>query len=433
MSDRPAERASSARDEPLWRSLIHAAACVQGVRAGRTLDDGLAKARVHAGNPGAVHDLAAHALRHLALGEHLLAQRAARSPAEPLNSLLALVLTLLAAAPEKYSEHALVSQAVEAVTALPGGIRLKGFANAVLRGFLRERTNAMSRAMRDPVCELGHPRWWLDRTIAQHPQHWREVIEANNQPGPMTLRVNLRRTSREALAERWASAGLESRPIGAAGLILARARPVSGVPGFDEGLCSVQDEAAQRAAYLLDVQPGMRVLDACSAPGGKTGHILERTDCDLIALDSDPGRLALVRQNLVRLGLSAELKTADAAKLAQWWDGRPFQRILLDAPCSASGIVRRQPDIRWLRRPADIVRLAGEQRNLLDQLWTTLAPGGRLVYATCSVWKEEGREQIDAFLQRTPGASLIGEPLQLLPLSGDADNHDGFFYAILQK
>jgi 16S rRNA (cytosine967-C5)-methyltransferase len=433
MSDRPPERASSARDEPLWRSLVHAAACVQGVRTGRTLDDGLAKARGQAGNPGAVHDLAAHALRHLALGERLLAQGAARPPAEPLNSLLTLALTLLAKAPEKYSEHALVSQAVEAAAALPGGMRTKGFANAVLRGFLRDRANAISSALADPVCEFGHPQWWLDRTMAQYPAQWREIVEANNQPGPMTLRVNLKRTNREALAERWATVGIESRPIGESGLILARARPVSGLPGFDEGLCSVQDEAAQRAAYLLDAQPGMRVLDACAAPGGKTGHILERTDCDVLALDSDPDRLALVSQNLLRLGLSAELKAADAAKLAQWWDGRPFERILLDAPCSASGIVRRQPDIRWLRRPADIARLAGEQRNLLNQLWTTLAPGGRLVYATCSVWKEEGHAQIDAFLQRTPDASLIGEPLQLLPLSADADNHDGFFYAILQK
>ncbi|HET7773074.1 MAG TPA: SAM-dependent methyltransferase, partial [Burkholderiaceae bacterium] len=265
------------------------------------------------------------------------------------------------------------------------------------------------------------------------PADWLAIIQGNNTPGPMTLRVNVRRISRAALSERWSAAGIASRPVGEVGLVLERARPVATLPGFDEGLCSVQDEAAQRAAFMLDVQDGMRVLDACAAPGGKTGHILERADCEVLALDADAGRMTLVRQNLDRLGLSAVLQTANAADLQAWWDGRPFDRVLLDAPCSASGIVRRQPDIRWLRRPTDIARLAAEQRCLLDQLWTTLAPGGRLVFATCSVWHEEGRDQIDAFLQRTPAAKCLGEPLQLLPLSGDADNHDGFFYAILQK
>ncbi len=422
-----------ARAEPLSRSLMFAAACVQGVREGRTLDDGLAQARLHSTNPGAVHDLAAHALRHLALGEVLLAQAAARPPAEPLSSLLCVALTVLAAAPEKYGEHTLVSQAVDATAALPGGQRMKGFANAVLRGFLRDKAGAIERAMVEPGCVYGLPDWWVERLKAQYPGDWRAIIEGNNVPGPMTLRVNIRRASREDLRQHWARAGIESRPVGQAGLILERARPVSALPGFDAGLCSVQDEAAQRAGFMVGVQPGMRVLDACAAPGGKTGHLLELADCDVLALDADARRLALVQQNLTRLGLSATLKAANAAQLDTWWDGRPFDRILLDAPCSASGIVRRQPDIRWLRRPTDITRLASEQGRLLNQLWEVLAPGGQLVFATCSVWKEEGRDQIDAFLQRTPAAKRVSEPLQLLPLSGDADNHDGFFYAILQK
>jgi 16S rRNA (cytosine967-C5)-methyltransferase len=263
----------------------------------------------------------------------------------------------------------------------------------------------------------------------------------------MTLRVNARRGSAAAYVARLAEQGLAAGIAGPHAVTLARACPVTQLPGFMDGDVSVQDSAAQLAAPLLIASglPGRRVLDACAAPGGKTAHLLELADLDVLALDSDPARLTRVDDTLARLGLSAQTLAADAADPAAWWDGQPFDAILLDAPCSAAGIVRRHPDVRWLRRSTDIASLAALQARMLDALWPLLKPGGRLLYCTCSVFKAEGQDQIDAFLQRQPEARLAADPPSpghLLPLPDNAlkpPAHgfsavaDGFFYALIAK
>ena len=251
----------------------------------------------------------------------------------------------------------------------------------------------------------------------------------------MALRVNVRRTSVPAYLERLAAAGIEATLTGPQGLLLTQARPTRSVPGFDEGQVSVQDLGAQWAAPLLDLHEGMRVLDACAAPGGKTAHILESAEVAVTALDSDEQRLGTAARNLARLGLEADLRCARAEQVNVWWDGRPYQRILLDAPCSASGIVRRHPDARWLRRPADIGALARQQGRLLEALWQVLAPGGKLLYVTCSVFAEENADVVRDWLARTPDAHMLELPGfpgvggVLLP----GPDHDGFFYALLQR
>jgi 16S rRNA (cytosine967-C5)-methyltransferase len=279
-----------------------------------------------------------------------------------------------------------------------------------------------------------------------HPDHWKSILEANNRPGPMALRVNRRMTDRPTYATALAAAGIAATPFGDDGLELRVPHPVERLPGFDQGLCSVQDAAAQMAAGLLldgrDWTPADRVLDACAAPGGKTAHVLELADVQMLALDLDPKRCERIHQNLDRLGLVAQVLSADAARAEPWWDGKPFDAILLDAPCTASGIVRRHPDVRWLRRASDVEQLARTQRNLLDALWPLLKPGGRLVYATCSVFLAEGQDQVQAFLERHTDAALCPSPGHLLPGHASAaeefnDNHsgghDGFFYARFDK
>jgi 16S rRNA (cytosine967-C5)-methyltransferase len=258
----------------------------------------------------------------------------------------------------------------------------------------------------------------------------------------MTLRINARRGTAEAYVQRLSAQGLGARALGSHTVLLDKPCPVNQLPGFAEGELSVQDAAAQRAAPLLigdGLPAGARVLDACAEPGGKTAHLLELAELDLTAIDSDPLRLAKVQETLNRVQLQATLTAADARETDRWWDGRPFDAILLDAPCTASGVVRRHPDVRWLRRPDDVVALGRIQAQLLDALWPLLKPGGRLVYATCSVFKPEGQGQIDAFLQRQPpgGARLDpASPGHLLPVAdnpSEAALHDGFFYALLHK
>jgi 16S rRNA (cytosine967-C5)-methyltransferase len=267
------------------------------------------------------------------------------------------------------------------------------------------------------------------------------MLAQSNRHPPMCLRVNLRKAALIDFAERLRAAGIATTPLSATALMLERPVPVGQIPGFAQGEASVQDAGAQFAAPLLDVHPGMRVLDACAAPGGKTGHILELADCALVAVESDPVRARSIGQNLARLGLAtaAEIKTADCLEPQSWWDGRPFDRILLDAPCSASGVARRHPDIKWLRRAKDISGFAATQRRMLDALWPLLAPGGKMLYVTCSVFPEENGAQIEAFLARHPDARcgvLSAEPPLTMPPNGQLlpdDQHDGFFYARLEK
>ena len=270
------------------------------------------------------------------------------------------------------------------------------------------------------------------------PEQWQAVLEADRVQGPLTLRVNRRKRSVEAYQARLEQAKLPAVVVGASAVQLLQAVGVDRLPGFADGEVSVQDAGAQLAAVLLEVRDGMRVLDACAAPGGKSGHLLELAEIELVALESDAARAPRIGENLARLGLQAQVLIGDAGDPSAWWDGRTFDRILADVPCSASGIVRRHPDIRWLRRAADIPALVAQQRRIVQALWPLLAQGGELLYVTCSIFPEEGELQAQWFESVQQDAVRLDAPGQLLPSAAapgtqpDA-NHDGFFYARFQK
>ncbi|WP_028618600.1 16S rRNA (cytosine(967)-C(5))-methyltransferase RsmB [Pseudomonas canadensis] len=320
----------------------------------------------------------------------------------------------------------------------------KALLNAVLRRAQRESEALLAELEHDPVVRTAHPRWLQKSLKAFWPEQWEAICAANNAHPPMILRVNRRHHSRDAYLQLLNEAGINATPCvySVDGIVLEAATDVRSLPGFAEGWISVQDEAAQLAADLLDLAPGQRVLDACCAPGGKTCHILEveKDLAGVVAVDLEAKRLVRVRENLARLGLSAELIAADGRDTATWWDGKPFQRILLDAPCSATGVIRRHPDIKLTRQPDDIAALAVLQGELLDAMWPTLEVGGILLYATCSTLPTENTEVIEAFLARTSGAreldlattAGIKQPhgRQLLAQEG---GHDGFYYAKLIK
>ncbi|MFM2342734.1 MAG: rRNA ((967)-C(5))-methyltransferase RsmB [Pseudomonadota bacterium] len=440
---------------PLSRLLEHTADALAAVRAGRSLTDVLAKLPP-AVRPG-TQALSFAVLRRLGGAAAARALLAPRNPPPAVDALLVTALALLwpAAAP-LYPDHTLVDQAVTAARRrVPAAA---GFINAVLRRFLREREAVVAQAERQPEAAWNHPLWWVQRVQQDWPQAWQALLGQAQRHPPMSLRVNTRRVSRADYAARLAQAGLAAQAMDGPGwaqaLVLAAPCPVDRLPGFDQGDVSVQDLSAQRAAELLlgegatALPAGARVLDACAAPGGKTAHLLERADLDLLALDTDAQRLTRVGEGLARLGLHAQTRAADARHVSDWWDGQPFDAILLDAPCTASGIVRRHPDIRWLRRPADVAALVAVQAELLDALWPLLKPGGRLLYATCSIFRAEGEAQIAAFLQRHAGSGPVlapQSPGHLLPLpdnrtqaadtpaAPDPALADGFYYALIHK
>lgn len=343
-----------------------------------------------------------------------------------------LYVTLVDLRDHRARAHAIVDQAVHAADTLGRGVA-KGLVNAVLRNFLRRADELEAKLAADPVSRYRYPRWWIDRLRRAYPDGWEQILGVANEPPLLTLRVNVRRTSVDIYLERLAQAGLGARRLGASAVSLDRPVPVERIPGFERGDVSVQDAGAQMAVPLLDLAPGQRVLDACAAPGGKTGHILEAADVAVTALDSDAERAARVGENLARLGLFARVITGDAASPESWWDGQLFDRVLADVPCTASGVVRRHPDIKWLRRPSDLRNFSQAQRPIIDALWRLLRPGGRLLYATCSVFPEENGEQVAAFIARHDDAFLVPMPKladgQLLPR---ADN-DGFYYAAILK
>jgi 16S rRNA (cytosine967-C5)-methyltransferase len=437
----------------LLHLLNHCADMVQGVQDGRSLTDLLAQ--VPAAAHAATQALAFQVMRRLGGAQAVRSAVAPKRPPPAVDALLVSAIALLwpAAAGDRpaYPDHTLVDQAVRAAhLRVPAAA---AFVNAVLRRFVRERVALVAAAQTQPVGAFNHPLWWIERLKHDWPTHWQALLHEANRRPPMTLRVNARRGDAAAYVQRLAAQGQTAQATGRHAVTLGVPCPVSQLPGFAQGDVSVQDAAAQRAAPLLlgvaepgavigdgRLPPRARVLDACAAPGGKTAHLLELAELDLLALDSDPHRLARVQDNLQRLHLSATLKVGDARSPAGWWDGRLFDAILIDAPCSGSGVVRRHPDIRWLRRPGDIAALAGTQAAMLDALWPLLAPGGRLVYATCSVFRAEGGQQIDAFLQRLGPAAACHDPASpghLLPLPDNASpgtvTADGFFYALIHK
>lgn len=419
----------------------HAAAVVGNVLAGRSLDAELkalwSRGVVAPGGGPALQDMCYGTLRFLGEIDAILARLLTKPlKDEPLRQLLRVALYQLLHT--RAAQHAVVDNAVRACAALgqPAG---KGLVNAVLRGFLRKRETLQAEAHTSEEGRYSHPQWWIDKLRAQYPDHYDQILASANLHPPLTLRVNTRETNVDAYLARLAAAGVAAHHLGGTALMLERPAPVEQIPGFAEGVVSVQDAAAQYAAALLDPEEGSRVLDACAAPGGKTAHILERAQVELVALDNDPARLARVKANLARLRLTAELICGDAAHPAAWWDGKPYSRILADVPCSASGVVRRHPDIKWLRRPQDIAAYSQRQRAILDALWQLLATGGKLLYATCSVFREENEAQIEGFLEDNRGArrlTLPGPHTNAQQLAGQIlpdEHHDGFFYALLQK
>ncbi len=406
-------------------ALLQAALVDAAVFAGQSLADGML-ARVDSQARPAVQDLVYGSLRQYGRGDFFLAQLLDKPLADAeVHALLLVALYRLETRPEAI--HTVVDQAVVAAGELAYG-RFRGLVNAVLRNFLRRQGELTEAVQRDPVAAGQHPAWWLGQLRVAYPDQWPDIVEAGNNPPPMALRVNCRCIGRDEYLQRLQLEGIASRAWGQVGIVLDKPLPVDRLPGFADGWVSVQDPGAQLAAELLDPACGARVLDACAAPGGKTAHLLERQDLELLALDLKPSRCRRVEENLGRLGLQAEVKAADCVKLDGWWDGCQFDAILADVPCSASGVVRRNPDAKWLRRFEDIASFAASQRRILDALWQVLKPGGKLLYATCSVFPAENRQQIEQFLQRQPDASRRHEE-QLLPNA----EHDGFYYCLLEK
>lgn len=431
---RPAPAPRADAPLPLWQLLVHTADAVRAVSAGRSLTEALAACPSPA-RPG-TQALSFAVMRRLGLARALVNHLVPKRPAPWVEALL-LSATALACGDE-YPAHTLVDQAVQAARRKTGPA--SGLVNAVLRRLVREGPALREAVATSPQARWNHPTWWIERLRQDWPTQADHLLEANQHAGPMFLRVNARQHTRAAYQALLTDAGLDSRAVGdGMALVLERAAPVHLLPGFDTGAVSVQDLSAQQAADLLlraGLRPGARVLDACSAPGGKTAHLLEAQDLDLLALDVDADRLARVDDTLTRLGLSARTQVADAARPDTWWDGRAFEAIVLDAPCSASGIVRRHPDVRWLRRPGDIDALARTQDALLDALWPLLTPGGLLLYCTCSVFRAEGEDRIAAFLQRQPAALRLPAPGHLLHVIEYPDTAavgDGFYYALLRK
>ena len=437
---------SVAASLPLWQLLQATAGALAAVAKGESANAALLRV-ANPLRPG-VQSLLFISLRHWGRARALRAILAQRSPPPDLDSLLCVALALCWE-PEHspYEPFTLVNQAVEAAKNSPKMKPQATFVNACLRRFLREREALVRATDNDTQARWNHPAWWVAQLQRDHPHHWAQVLRADQVAGPLTMRVNQKKVQRAELAAQWLAQGIISEEVGEHGLILAQAMPVERIPGFAAGLCSVQDAGAQMAApLLLQAMPGhsaqTRILDACAAPGGKTAHLLELSDAQVVALDVDPVRCERISGNLERLGLHAHVKVGDAADSGAWWDGQAFDAILLDAPCTASGIVRRHPDVPWLRRASDVAQLARLQQRLLNALWPLLKPGGVMLYCTCSVFKAEGEGQIKAFLQHnTPALGLpcVGH---LLPQNREnsgavADNqssdHDGFFYALLQK
>ena len=430
---------------PLWRQLQGAAGLLLAVRDGQSMTAALldVDARLRPG----VQALGFHALRWLGRAEALRQQLAKRPPPPEADALLCVVLALIWREEDApYTPHTLVDQAVEAAKRSEATTHQASFINGCLRRFLRERDALVAKTDANPQAVWNHPQWWIDRLRKDHPENWQAILRANNTKAPLILRINSKKTSVAQYIHALAAMNIEAYPVGEHGVVLAAAVAVPSLPGYAQGHFSVQDAAAQIAAPLLmNALPSgqtLNILDACAAPGGKTAHLLELADCTVTALDIDARRCERIEQNLQRLGLSARIAVGDAAQPGAWWDGVLFDGILLDAPCTASGIVRRHPDVRWLRRPTDIAQLASLQAQLLQALWPLLKPGGAMVYCTCSVFRAEGDTQVQTFLAHHTDARLMPSPGHLMPQSSAPgavfpDNlmreHDGFYYALLQK
>jgi 16S rRNA (cytosine967-C5)-methyltransferase len=410
-------------------ALAEAARMVSRVAAGRSLADELDTA--HATSRAALLDLTHGTLRRYGRVQAMVRELSHRETTDAQLEAL-LWCSLYALESGRYASYTVVDQAVRACGLLEKW-NAKGFVNALLRAALREQASLETRIAGDAEAQHQHPTWWIELVRRAYPEAWQATLAAGNSHPPMCLRVNRRRTSVEAYAARLAEAGIAARALGGEALLLERPVAVGALPGFESGEVSVQDAGAQRAAHCLDLHDGQRVLDACAAPGGKSAHILETAEVELTALDNDAARVPRLARNLERLSLRAQVQQGDCTQIAARWSGEPFDRILADVPCSASGIARRRPDLKWLRRAQDLESFAARQATILDALWQVLRANGKLLYATCSVFPQENDGVISAFLDRHPGARRASLPdggaAQWLP---DAE-HDGFFYALIEK
>ena len=432
---------------PLWQLLQATAQVAQAVQGGRSMTAAIEA--VSKDIRPAVQALSFQAMRWWGRAVALRKALARKSPPAQADALLCTALALSwqdDIAP--YPVHTLVNQAVEAARRHKDMRAQAPFINACLRRFLRERESLLASTEADLTAQWNHPAWWVKRLKNDHPQDWQALLQAAQVAAPMSLRVNLKHHTVVAYLAALAAQGIQAKAVGQMGVQLVKAVPVHLLPGFDQGHASVQDAAAQLAAPLLlnglksDTQP-LRLLDACAAPGGKTGHLLEYApQAHVLALDVDPQRCERIQDNLDRLQVKAQVLAADAAKPDTWWDGQAFDGILLDAPCTASGIGRRHPDVRWLRRESDVPQLAAIQSQLLKALWPLVKPGGRLLYCTCSIFKAEGESQIQTFVQHNTDALILPSPGHLTPSNVNSDpslrdnqmgEHDGFYYALLEK
>jgi 16S rRNA (cytosine967-C5)-methyltransferase len=429
----------------LWQQLQATATILLAVRAGQATTASLDKV-LPALRPG-VQSLTFQVLRSLGRAQALRQHLASRAPPPAADALLCTALALAwrdADAP--YEAFTLVNQTIEAAKRNKATQPQANFINACLRRFLREKSALVAATDNDPLARWNHPAWWIARLKKDYPAQWQPILQANLAQAPMTLRVNRLKSSRDSYLHQLTAAGIGATAVGTFGITLGKARPVQDIPGFAEGVVSVQDAAAQLAAPLLlggsSQSAHLRVLDACAAPGGKTAHLLEFAPCEVTALEIDSQRAERIQQNLQRLGLRANIVVGDAARPEAWWDGQLFDAILLDAPCTASGIVRRHPDVPWLRRETDVGDLGAIQARLLQTLWPLLKPAGRLLYCTCSVFKAEGADPVQTFLVRNTDVTLLPSPGHLVPQfranqeslpDNSADDHDGFYLALLEK
>ena len=418
-----------------------AASTIEEVAAGKNLQELLAVLR-HAhpelglSEKGALQDIAYGCQRYAGSLRFMLSKMLNKPISNSrLESLLLVALYQLNHT--RNAPHAVVNEAVENIARIGKG-QYRSFANAILRRFLREKEALNSLCKTDDTAKYNYPQWWQAYLKNHYPKHWHNILAATMQPPPMTLRINRRHGNSESYLKELEQAGLAGKALDDYAVRLHEAVSVNALPGFAEGRVSVQDWGAQQAAYLLKPQSGERILDACAAPGGKTGHLLEMADCQMTALDISSERMARVHSNLQRLGFLSEnknfqtgmvqLKSSDAADLAGWYEGKPFDAILADVPCTASGVVKRNPDIKWLRRPGDALKTARQQEPLLDSLWSVLRPGGRMLLATCSLFEEENQQQLSRFLTRHADAQC-SESRVLIPNG----NQDGFYYALIHK
>ncbi|AFZ82920.1 16S rRNA (cytosine(967)-C(5))-methyltransferase RsmB [Candidatus Kinetoplastidibacterium crithidiae] len=401
----------------------------------------------HAIRPS-VQSLTFHALRHLGwadfVGNHLVKSY----PNSLFRSLFLLSLTLLKFSSTcsknldlqvpVYTDFTIVNESVKVANSISFLRPYKGLLNASLRSFLRDASGISMLAKKSSKATWNYQEWWIEKIKTNYPTRWTEILSCADIQAPLTLRVNIKNSNRDNVLNLFNDNGVEAKAFSSSGIVLGRSYSIKDLPGFQQGMWSVQDPGAQLAAPLLCVKDGMKVLDACAAPGGKTSHLLELAEIDLMALDSNKSRLGRLQENLDRLNLyskNIKIIEGDAKQIGQWWDGKLFDIILADVPCTSSGIVRKHPDIRWIKKNDDIETVRLIQSGIMDSLWKTLVPGGRFLYSTCSIFPEECIYQILLFLEKHNDALLLDSPGQILPTISNVltVGHDGFFFALLTK